>query len=342
MRFRESDVIRRVVITREVVVAAADARSRKRTEPLAAEVHPAAADEHTVPRREHVVQAHVVLAPQPRVCGIGQVIATRRLLEIRCGPEIQQPRCNRIPSVARDGVSWKRSVVTGSLTTTTLGSKIPSRSPSAGTVSRRFSVGVHAADFKAGEIERATFADGPAERESELVLLERVRVRFAVTRAIEVVEGVARVEDVIAEEFVRRAVDDVGSRFDADVDHGSGAAPELGGVVARLNLEFLDRVDVRHQDLRLPILDAHHLRVVVDAVEQEAVLDRPLPMAVETRLPLNVAERGQHSCGERRQLRKVPAVHRQLTDLRSADRVRQSRRVGLEERSRTSHRNRIV
>ena len=181
-------------------------------------------------------------------------------------------------------------------------------------------LGVDAADFKAGEIERATLADRPADRESELVLLQRVRVRFAIARAIEVVEGVARVEDVIAEEFVHRAVYDVGSRFDADVDHGSGAASELGGVVARLNLELLDGIDVRHQDLRLSILDAHHLRVVVDAVEQEVVLDRPLPITVETGFPLDVAERGQHSCGERRQLRKVPAVHRQLTDLRSADR----------------------
>lgn len=80
----------------------------------------------------------------------------------------------------------------------------------------------------------------------------------------------------------------------------------------------------------------------VDAVEQEVVLDRPLPITVETGLPLNVAERGQHSCGERRQLRKVPAVQRQLTDLRSADRMRQGGRVGLEKRRRAANRNRIV
>ncbi len=232
--------------------------------------------------------------------------------------------------------------VAGSRTTTTFGSNSPVSFAERRHRQETVLLGVHAADFKAGEIERATLADRPADRESELVLLQRVRVRFAIARAIEVVEGIARVEDVIAEEFVHRAVYEVGSRFDADVDHGSGAASELGGVVARLNLELLDRIEVRHQDLRLAILDADHLRVVVDAVEQEVVLDRPLPITVETGLPLYVAESGQHSCRERRQLRKVPAVHRQLTDLRSADRVRQRGRVGLEERRRTSHRNRIV
>ena len=225
-----------------------------------------------------MVQAHVVLAPQPRVCGGGRVIGTRGPLEIRCGPEIQQPRCNRIPSVARDGVSWKRSGRRRIADDDDLRIENPVSFAERRHRQQTVFLGVHAADFKAGEIERATLADGPAERESELVLLQRVRVRFAIARTIEVVEGIARVEDVIAEEFVRRAVYDVGSRFDADVDHGSGAAPELGGVVARLNLELLDRIDVRHQDLRLPILDAHHLRVVVDAVEQEAVLDRPLPI----------------------------------------------------------------
>src|SRR5882724_10249002 len=79
------------------------------------------------------------------------------------------------------------------------------------------------------------------------------------TRGIEIV---LRVEALIAQELIRRTVNGIGSRLRHAVYDDAGVAPILGRESVRLDLEFLDHVDIRlERDLVL-----HHV-AQINAIE---------------------------------------------------------------------------
>ena len=183
------------------------------------------------------------------------------------------------------------------------------------------------------EPERPVLHQRSADRGAELVAFP-LRLR----RSERVREEVVGVETVVAEELVDAAANGVGARLDRRVDDGARAAAELGGVGVRLNLELLQRLDRRlHQ---LHVLAAERVRVgdVVDAVEQEHVVERAIAVHVQHALEVDARQpgsTGKHTGRQQRQLVVVPAVERQFDDLlliddrasRRGQRVEQRRRA---------------
>src|SRR5262249_29233337 len=158
--------------------------------------------------------------------------------------------------------------------------------------------------FVVAEEKRAVFKNRASQGESELVaLISRVGL---IGRG----EEIARVEDLVAKEFIGRAVNPISPRFQNDVDLRARAASERSVVCAGQDLEFADRVDRRFD------AEGVELRVyVVDAVEQEVV--GVLARAVDVECEIAAHRTGGALSGrrgpgrEQAQLQKVPAVERQ-------------------------------
>ena len=97
------------------------------------------------------------------------------------------------------------------------------------------------------------------------------------------------------------------ARLDGDVHHRPSGLPELGGESAGLDFEFLHRVDHRLDGLRRRAVEADDLVLVIDAVEQIAVLDGPLAVGDE-RVPLGRSLRGRSPRAQGGKLNVVAAV----------------------------------
>src|ERR1700733_4318582 len=83
---------------------------------------------------------------------------------------------------------------------------------------------------------------------------------------------VPRVQQVIAKKFPSRAVKLVRSGLDDRDDDRSIAAPKLGAIRVRLDLEFLQRFDWRlNYEIRF-VEKVRQVRIIVHTVQQEIVL----------------------------------------------------------------------
>src|SRR5205085_9245129 len=106
--------------------------------------------------------------------------------------------------------------------------------------------------------------NGPAKGATKLVALEG---RDGIGRAAGqsgAIEGVARVEKVVAQELVNLAVKIIGAGAGGDVDDGAGVAAVFRAISGIINLEFRDRIDGGLEgDLVL-----HHV-IEVDPVDHE-------------------------------------------------------------------------
>src|ERR1019366_8691517 len=114
------------------------------------------------------------------------------------------------------------------------------------------------------EEERTILPNGPAKRDSELVLL--------VGLPAEEIERVSAVQLVIAEELVQVAVEAVGAGLDDRIHDGTIAATEFRTIGISLCLEFADGVDGGLDHIRAAVQHVAQIGVVVDAVEQEVIL----------------------------------------------------------------------
>ena len=184
--------------------------------------------------------------------------------------------------------------------------------------------------FVISEPERSVLDQRSADRGAELVALP-LRLRGAER----VREEIVRVQRIVAEELVDAAANRIGAGFDDGVDDRSRAAAELGRVSVRLNLEFLQRLDRRLHELH--VLAAERVRVgdVIDAVEQEDIVERAVAVHVEHALEVHARQpRGarEHAGREQRQLVVVAAIERQLDDLLLIDDRSARRRDGVEQR----------
>src|SRR5581483_1195745 len=108
--------------------------------------------------------------------------------------------------------------------------------------------------------EGTVFLDGTSQEGSELISLERL---------LPLVEVVNRVQFVVANKFVKSAMNLIGTRFQHDVD-GRSSASELGAHGIFFSLEFLDGVRRRQHDHA-----TQSELVVVDAIQQEVVVRDP-------------------------------------------------------------------
>ena len=179
MRLRECDVERRVVVAREVVVASADAGARKRPAALAAEVHPAGADEHPVPRGERCDR-------RGRRTGRAGWGSPGRTRSSRASYQRNSAQATDASIRAATGshrargmaLPWKRKA--GDRIADDDDGRIEDAEPFRQRRNRRqrYRLVWMLRHFQAAEVERAILPDRPADRESELMLTQRVGIRL--------------------------------------------------------------------------------------------------------------------------------------------------------------------
>ena len=128
-----------------------------------------------------------------------------------------------------------------------------------------------AGGFDIGEEERAVAHDRATEVAAELILIVRRLLR---TRALG--EEVVRIERLVAEEVIARAVERVRAGFRAHDDRRTGRPAVFSGIRAGHHLELVDRVHRGARELGGQLLHVGREAVVGDAVEQEVVLQAPV------------------------------------------------------------------
>src|SRR5206468_7675426 len=97
-------------------------------------------------------------------------------------------------------------------------------------------------------------------------------------------EEVVGIEHAVAQVFVGQTVILIGAALGSDADGSAGTAAVLGGVRIGGDLEFLDAVDGRADDLGIQLLNIFRNGIVVDAIHHEIVLQRANAVHVESTL----------------------------------------------------------
>ena len=123
------------------------------------------------------------------------------------------------------------------------------------------------------EKERLVLDDGTAQGESELVLFIRLLTAD--------VEGVDCVEFFVAQELPHVAMDLIGARLDDRVHDGAVTASEFGAVGIGLDLELGDGVHRGLNHIGRPVEHVAQIRIVVDTVEQEIILQSARAIGAE-------------------------------------------------------------
>jgi hypothetical protein len=121
---------------------------------------------------------------------------------------------------------------------------------------------------------------------------------------------------IVAEELPERAVDHIGTRLDAGIENTASSMAKLSTVIGRPHAERLKCVRGRLDDITGAIQEVCKIHVVIDTIQDEAVLFSALPVGRE--IPFLLAAR---SLGSRhdahRQLRDidvVPSIERRIFD----------------------------
>ena len=91
----------------------------------------------------------------------------------------------------------------------------------------------------------------------------------------------------VAEELPDVAVNLIGAGLDDGVHDGAVAASKFGAVGIGLHFEFGDRVHRRLHHVRGAVQHVAQVGIVVDAVEQEVVLQRRAPLALKPKARFN-------------------------------------------------------
>src|SRR5262245_53527908 len=184
----------------------------------------------------------------------------------------------------------------------------------------------------------------PGQHSAEIVLSQAVFLRSRLTRRVEIVlEIIFGVEDVVAQEFERRAVPIVAARFGDDVDLRARVEAVLGRIAARQHAELLHGLDRRAEGNRV---DARFGRD--DAVERALLIGLALAVGDERQpyagnrnavraltlteaLAVGAATRTVlHPRLQDGQRAQVAVVERQLLDSPLFDRLGERRVVGAQ------------
>src|SRR5580700_6650344 len=133
--------------------------------------------------------------------------------------------------------------------------------------------------FPVGEEEGLVPPNRSTDGGAELILLIRRSLLFG-----RVQEKIVRIQGGIAEEFVHIPMKLIAPRFQGGVHHPACAAAELNVIIARLQLEFGERIDRGLNGLSALILEVGGVGVVVSAIEREIVLRGAVPIDTENAL----------------------------------------------------------
>ena len=318
------------------------APERARDLPRAVRVDVAA--EHAVGRRQPKVEAaHHPIGVVDRL-GLAEVVVGSRLVRKR--DEVEDAEGDRVHAVLGNDAAGERPA----------GERIADGAgeDTRAVVERRYAREARHPAGDAGalvvdEEERLVLDQGAAQVAAELVLVvgrrDRRRARER-RRALR--QEVDRVQAVVAEELVGRAVQVVGAGLGGDGDGGPGGAPVLRGVGAGDDLELLDRVDRRAGDLARQLLHVLRDAVVVHPVEQEVVLQRAGAVHVDApgaaeggAAPLLGVAVALHAGHERQQVVPVADRERKPRDRGLLDDRAERRLLGVDHAAAALHRDRL-
>ena len=128
-------------------------------------------------------------------------------------------------------------------------------------------------------------------------------------------EEVVCVQRVIAVELPDGAAQLVRARLERRVEHGAARAAVLGAERAGQDLDLVDGVDRRLDDVGDAAQEIDVARVVVDPVQQVVVLRRPHAVGGKHQRRAGALLRRHDAGGETGEDRVVAAVDRQILDL---------------------------
>ena len=183
-----------------------------------------------------------------------------------------------------------------------------------------------------GEPERLGADRRPASREAELI-----REVVAFLEAGAVGEEVARIQRVVAMELPDGAAQLTGARLQRGVHDRPAGAAVFGAERAGENLDLVDRVDRRLDDVGDAAEEVDVAGVVVDAVEQVVVLRRPHAVGREHQRRARAGLR-RHDAGDQPgEHRVVAPVDRQVLDRVGFQRLADRAAAGLQQRRLRGH-----
>ena len=324
LRLADRQVVGHLILDRLLKLRRADERRIVRPRHPIVAVRHAVADVQLAVGREAVVDARVELVTHPhRVTRDGVVAGQIRQVRLRQHPE--QLDRERVQTIRRNPVVGKR--IADDACSVRIRSRrrrivdddgAPLVVAESAEVPRAFRRGRYrvaiigpscfVCRLPAREKERPIAADGTAERAAELVPVQALPFRRR--------ERIARVEPVVAQELEAHAAEAVAAGADRRVDHRACRLPVFGREVVRLDAELRQGVDRRlRHDVRAVLL-IDDARVVVDAVEHEAVQHGPRSVGDErAAFSRTVAGRRlQHARRKTRELQEVAAVQRKVAD----------------------------
>ena len=134
-------------------------------------------------------------------------------------------------------------------------------------------------------------------------------------------------------ELVGRAVQRVAAGFYDRVDYGAGATAKFRTVGISLDLELLERVDGGLHDLCVTAAEGVGVRSVIDAVEEEGILEGAVAVHVKSAFEadgLQAGRGGQHAGRQLREQIIVASVKRQLDNFAAVDDGSTARRLRLQ------------
>src|SRR6202008_3268172 len=140
------------------------------------------------------------------------------------------------------------------------------------------------------EDKKLVLADRASRRTTELV---PPQLPFSLLRTEEILIQAHRIEFVVAQELPGRAVELVGSGLDCGINDRSAGSPEFRAEVAGLHLEFLNCVGRRKIDVRRAVQEIDGVVVIVNPVQQVAVVPRCQAVRHETSAFIKPARRYQ-------------------------------------------------
>lgn len=130
--------------------------------------------------------------------------------------------------------------------------------------------------LKVAEEECLVTDNRAAKRAAELILNE-----MALLPAVLIVNPRVCVESVVAHVFKNVAMIGIRAGLKGCVNHGSGRIAKFGRIRARLDAKFLHRIGRRLNDLHRKLLKIFRPGVVVDAVQEEIVLQFEISVDAE-------------------------------------------------------------
>src|ERR1700686_1393980 len=181
--------------------------------------------------------------------------------------------------------------------------------------------------FVVSEKEGFVLDDGPTQSKSKLILFVRLLT--------EDVEGVGSVNLFVPQKLEHVAVDLVGPGFDGGVHDGAVAAAEFGAVGIGLDLKLGDGVHGRLHHVGGAVENIAQVRIVVDAVEQEVILQSAgaVGAEAESRFDARSGLSGSDADAKKSELRVVASVQRKRVDAPAVHHLAKFGSVGFELRT---------